>query len=122
MQCNRRMNVLIIGFALILLAAGVYHFVNPALYYPFMPAWFPKPLANAAGGAAEIVIGILMLVPSWRTYGLWAACGLMIVFLPLHVIDLLRPRPVIGGKGIAAVRLVIQFILIGWLWLAAAKN
>lgn len=108
-------------FGIILLAAGVYHFVNPAFYDPFMPDWFPKPLANAAGGLAELLIGILLLIPAYRTVGLWLALGLMVIFLPLHVIDLMRVRPVIGSKMIAVIRLILQFVLIGWLWWLARK-
>ena len=109
------MSIFAYGFALILIAAGIYHFVNPQVYYPMMPDWFPKPLANAAGGLAEILIGLAMLVPASRQYGLYAAAGLMVVFLPLHVVDLLRDRPVLFNKTAAAVRLFLQFVLIGWL-------
>ena len=115
------MQLLIYAFAVVLIVAGVYHFVNPTFYFPFMPEWFPKTLANAAGGAAEILIGVLMLVPATRTYGLYAACALMLVFLPLHVIDLLRERPLMGSKMAATVRLIIQCLLIGWLWWAARR-
>lgn len=107
-------------FGVLLLAAGVYHFVNPAFYNPFMPDWFPKQLANAAGGVAEILIGIGLLVPDWRTYAAWAALALMVIFLPLHVIDLFKERPVIGSKTVAVVRLLIQVLLIWWLYRAAA--
>ena len=113
--------MLVAAFGILLLAAGVYHFVNPAFYDPFMPAWFPKRLANAAGGFAEIVIGLMLLLPAWRGWGLWAAFGLMIVFLPLHVNDLLRPQPVIGSRGVAVLRLLLQFGLIYWLYTRAAK-
>jgi len=106
----------VITFGLVLILAGVYHFVNPAFYNPMMPKWFPRELANAAGGMAEIIIGLALLLPDWRTYGLWAACGLMVVFLPLHVLDLLKERPAIGPKWVAAIRLLIQFLLIWWLY------
>ncbi len=84
-----------------------------------MPGWFPKPLANAAGGIAEIVIGLGMLVPATRTPALYAACALMVVFLPLHVWDLTKPRPAIGPHWVAVVRLLMQFGLIYWLWRSA---
>jgi uncharacterized membrane protein len=110
------MSLLAYGFAVVLIVAGVYHFVNPQFYFTFMPDWFPKPLANAAGGTAEILIGIAMLIPATRQYGLYAALALMVVFLPLHIIDLLRERPVIGSKGVAVFRLLLQFVLIAWLF------
>ena len=113
------MSLLLYAFAVVLIVAGVYHFVNPTFYYPFMPAWFPKALANAAGGLAEILIGVGMLLPATRTLSLYAAAGLMLVFLPLHVQDLLRERPLMGSKAAAGVRLVTQFVLIGWLYYAA---
>ena len=106
-------------FALVLIAAGCYHFINPQFYDPFMPDWFPKVAANAAGGLAELLIGVAMLVPATRQVGLYAAAALMLVFLPLHVIDLGRARPVIGSKPIAVGRLLLQFLLIGWLYYLA---
>ncbi len=109
------MSLFAYGFAIILIAAGVYHFINPQVYYPMMPDWFPKPAANAAGGVAEILIGAAMLISSTREYGLYAAAALMLVFLPLHLIDLLRDRPVLFNKSVAAVRLALQFALIAWL-------
>ncbi len=115
------MPIFLTGFALVLLAAGVYHFVNPAFYNPFMPAWFPKALANAAGGVAEIIIGIGLLVPSWRLYAVWAALALMVIFLPLHLIDLFRAKPVIGPHWVAVIRLLLQFFLIWWLWWEATN-
>jgi uncharacterized membrane protein len=110
------MPLLIIGFAVLLLLAGVYHFVNPAFYRPFMPDWFPKQLANAAGGLVEILIGIGLLIPQWQGYALWAACGLMIIFLPLHVLDFFKSKPAIGPHWVAGIRLLVQLLLILWLW------
>jgi uncharacterized membrane protein len=112
----------IIAFGVILIAAGAYHFVNPTFYNPMMPRWFPKELANAAGGIVEIIIGIGLLVPDWRTYALYAACGLMVVFLPLHIWDLMKPKPAVGPHWAAAVRLLIQVLLIWWIWRQASAG
>ena len=113
------MSALIYIFAAILVVAGLYHFINPQFYHPFMPDWFPKSLANAAGGLAEIIIGIALFIPATRHLALYAAAALMLMFLPLHVIDLARARPVIGSKVIAIFRLLLQFVLIAWLFYAA---
>ena len=103
------------AFAVTLIIAGVYHFINPSFYYPIIPKWMPRVAANVAGGAAEIAVGVAMLVPATRTLGLWSAAALMTLFLPVHVVDLLRDRPVIGSKLIAVIRLLLQFVLIAWL-------
>lgn len=116
------MAFLIIAFGVLLIAAGAYHFVNPAFYNLMMPNWFPKELANAAGGIAEIIIGFGLLIPSWRTYALYAACGLMVIFLPLHVWDLMKPKPVVGPHWAATVRLLVQFLLVWWLWKEASNG
>lgn len=110
------------GFAIVLIAAGAYHFINPQFYYPIMPDWMPKAAANAAGGLAEVVLGAAMLFPATRTYGLYGACALMILFLPVHVADLQRTRPVIGSKAIAIGRLALQFVLIAWLYWEAKRS
>jgi uncharacterized membrane protein len=109
-------------FALLMLAAGAYHFVKPAFFEPFMPEWFPKKLANAAGGLAELLIGVGLLIPQSRGYALWAAFALMVVFLPLHVADLFKKRPAIGPHWVAAIRLLIQFGLIYWLYTKAVGH
>ena len=109
------MTVFAYAFAVTLIIAGIYHFINPSFYYPIIPSWMPRVAANIAGGAAEILIGLAMLLPATRLPGLWAAAALMTLFLPVHVVDLLRERPVIGSKLVAVIRLLLQFVLIGWL-------
>ncbi len=110
------------AFAVILVVAGAYHFINPGMYYSIIPDWMPKVAANLAGGVAEIIIGVAMLFPVSRTYGLYAAAGLMILFLPIHIVDLMRDRPVIGSRAIAWGRLALQFVLIGWLLWEARRS
>lgn len=87
-----------------------------------MPDWFPKRLANAAGGIAEIIIGILILVPKTKHLGIWLALALMVVFLPLHIWDLTKVKPAVGSHWGAAIRLLIQFALIGWLYYRATNS
>ncbi|MEL7147989.1 MAG: MauE/DoxX family redox-associated membrane protein [Bacteroidota bacterium] len=103
----------------LMIAAGTYHFINPKIYNPFMPDWMPKKLSNYAAGIAEIVIGGMLFFPATIRWGGLLFCILMVIFLPLHVIDLLRDRPLVGSKLIAVIRLILQFAMIyygWWLW------
>lgn len=99
---------------IIMFLAGIAHFVKPALYGPMIPDGLPKDLINYGSGALEIALGLGVFIPRYRW---WATLGillLMIVFLPVHVIDFFRDQPAIGSKSIAAVRIPVQFVLIGW--------
>ncbi|HAK78963.1 MAG TPA: hypothetical protein DCM71_19145 [Runella sp.] len=46
---------------------------------------------------------------------------MMLVFLPLHVIDIFKENPAIGSHQVALVRLPIQFVLIAWTWFIYKK-
>ncbi|RYY97048.1 MAG: DoxX family protein, partial [Chitinophagaceae bacterium] len=53
--------------ALLYVAAGVNHFVHPAMYLAIMPPWLPAHAALVAiSGVAEVVLGVLLLVPRTR--------------------------------------------------------
>ena len=101
-----------IVLGLLMIAAGVFHFVRPEFYAPIIPSFINEQFANIAGGIAEIIIGVLLLIPSMRTAGGLGFMILMIMFLPLHVWDVFRDDPVMKTQTGAIVRLVIQFALI----------
>lgn len=106
----------VIFFALILIVGGVNHIVNPKFYNRFIPSGLPKLLVNYASGFVEIVLSVGVLFSETRY---WAALGifiLMIIFLPLHVIDLFRDKPAIGSRALAIVRLPLQLLLIWGAW------
>ncbi len=62
------------------------------------------------------MIGVALLTPKFRAYGGLGFMALMTGFFPIHVWDLLKDEPFIGSKIGAAVRLVLQLLLIytGW--------
>ncbi|MGY0056325.1 MauE/DoxX family redox-associated membrane protein [Streptomyces sp. LZ34] len=102
-----------------LMAVGVTHFAAPGYFRSLVPSWLDRagPLV-AASGAAEIVVGLLVLVPRSRAAGAWAAAGLITVYLVSHL-DALRqarrghPRVLLRPCGVAA-RLVVNLGYIGW--------
>lgn len=108
--------IIIWFFAILLIAGGVNHIFNPKFYRYFIPEGWPKQLVNYVSGVVEIVLGVGVLFDATMH---WSATGilvLMIIFLPLHVIDLFRARPAIGSKTLAIIRLPIQFLLIWGAW------
>lgn len=109
-------SVVLYFFVLILLAGGLNHIINPKFYNRFIPGNLPKLMINYVSGVVEILLGIGLLFTATKYWSAWGVFILMIVFLPLHVIDLFRDKPAIGSKPVAVVRLVIQFLLIWGAW------
>lgn len=101
----------------ILLIAGVAHLVAPGLFLRIMPDWAPwKMFWVVVSGIAELLLGVGLLLPRWRVLAAWLTIAMLAVYLPIHVLDLLRDQPVIGSKTVAIVRLPIQLLLMGWVY------
>lgn len=115
---SKVLTVLGIVFALFIAWGGVQHFMNPQFYYPFVPEVLPFPLAIIyVSGALEVLFGVAYLVPKFRHIGAWGIFFLMLIFLPIHVLDIFIDAPAIGSKTAAYIRLAVQFLFIGLAWL-----
>ena len=113
--------ILTLLFGAIMIFAGVNHFQKPAMYLPFIPDFLPQEAVNYLAGGLEAVAGVAVFIPPVRPWGTMAILGLMLVFLPLHILDVFKENPAIGSHQAALVRLPIQFVLIGWAWFINKK-
>ncbi len=107
---------LTIVFGVIMIVAGAMHFISPPVYLSFFPNQWPQKAIIYGSGIIEIVVGICALIPRYNRYGTLGIFILMLVFLPLHIIDVFKENPVVGNKVIAYIRLPFQFVLIAWAW------
>ena len=113
--------------ALFFTAAGVLHFVRPAMYLRIMPPYIPWPLAMVyISGAAEIAGGLGMLFPPARRA---AALGLMALLVAVFPANLyMATNPVDSGASAlpqAALwgRLLLQPVFIWWvLWCTKTRQ
>lgn len=103
-------------FALLLIAAGINHFIHPEFYAPLIPKWMPLLAVNYFTGIVEAGLGIALLPFLTRRVGAIGTVLLMVSFLPIHFIDALRVHPVIGSSLLGWARLAFQFVLIYWAW------
>lgn len=109
--------VLLLPIVALLLVAGVAHLLAPDLFLRIMPDWAPwKYFWVVVSGIAELLLGVGLLLPRWRVLSAWLVIAMLAVYLPVHVLDLLRDQPVVGSKLIAIVRLPIQLLLMGWVY------
>ena len=110
-------SVLKIVFALFMIYAGAQHFVKPEFFVPFVPPFLPFKMEIVyVSGVFEIVLGLLLI---FKKYARIAALGifvLLLLFLPIHIWDVISETPVIGSKTAAWIRLPIQFLLLFLIW------
>ncbi|MFD5098272.1 MauE/DoxX family redox-associated membrane protein [Streptomyces albidochromogenes] len=108
-----------VALAIFLVVTGVAHFLDPGYFRMLVPAWLRrKRLIVAVSGAAEVVVGALVLVPCGRPAGGWAAAVLITCYLVSHVDALRRARPdrpwLLERPFGAVARLVVNVLYIAW--------
>jgi uncharacterized membrane protein len=104
--------------ALLYIAAGINHFVHPAMYRSIMPSWLPKlsygPLV-VISGACEVLFGLLLFSSQTRVIAAWLIILLLIAVFPANIqmtIDFYRRhRP---NAWMTLLRLPLQAALIAW--------
>ncbi len=102
--------------ALLYIAAGVNHFVNSSMYMRIMPQYLPfhKPIVLVSG-VIEVILGVLLMLPSLSSYAAWGIIALLIVVFPANVHHLTSSKKVKGlAKAMLLIRLPLQVVLIYW--------
>ncbi|MBX3274772.1 MAG: DoxX family protein [Sandaracinaceae bacterium] len=116
--------VLVILLGVLFVAAGVNHFVNEAFYVSIMPPWIPwhRELVWLSG-VAEIVLGVLVLVPRARSLAGWGLVALLVAVFPANLHMALADEGTYDAPAWALwVRLPIQGVLIAWAIWATRPN
>ena len=105
--------------------AGLSHFVAPTVYAQVVPPVFPRPLALVyLSGAAEILLGVGVMVPRTRRLAAWGLVALLLAVFPANVYMATHDVVLEGVPAWASTpsnaatwaRLPFQLVLIGWAW------
>jgi uncharacterized membrane protein len=105
--------------ALLYVAAGIYHFVNPRFYQRIMPNYLSHhmPLIYISG-AFEIIFALLLIPEPTRPIAAWLLILLLIAVFPANIQMAInfwqKQNPYLW---VAIARLPLQFILIWWAWI-----
>ncbi len=113
--------ILTILFGAFMLFGGVNHFLKPAMYMPMIPDFLPKEIVNYLVGILEILVGVGAFIPRFRSLATLGILVMMLVFLPIHIMDVFRENPAIGSHQAALIRLPVQFVFILWAWFIHKK-
>ena len=110
---------------ILILLAGVMHFVNPGFFNDIVPPWLPpnESFWTYASGVAEIIIGVMLLQSTTRRRGALAAIWLFILVYPanLYMTWDWRDREV-SDQVVSWLRLPLQVVIIWWAWRIAEDN
>lgn len=113
------MDISLIVMAVLYILAGVNHFIMPKFYMRIMPWHIPfHRFMVLASGLIEIGLGVLLLVPAYKTLAAWGIIALLVAIFPANIHHLTSRKP---GEGPPAwvlwLRLPIQGLLIWWAYL-----
>ncbi|GAB3707491.1 DoxX family protein [Spirosoma flavus] len=101
--------------ALLYVAAGTNHFVNPRMYLSIMPPYIPAhSLMVQLSGVAEVVLGIGLLFPQTRSISAWGLILLLVAVFPANVYMATSSRFRKFPAWLRWLRLPLQGVLIWW--------
>jgi uncharacterized membrane protein len=107
--------------AILFILAGCLHFIAPQPYIKIVPPYLPAHLSIVyISGAAEILGGLGLLIPTTRQAAAWGLVILLIAILPanLYMATAHLPAPGLMGQSWAQwLRIPLQLPLIYWAWL-----
>ncbi len=99
-------------------AAGVNHFVRPDFYVRIVPPYLPWPRELVlVSGVAEVLLGVLLLIPRTTVLAAWGLIALLIAVFPanLHMALHTGQYPEVPARALW-LRLPLQGVLIAWAW------
>lgn len=111
-------------FAVFFVGAGINHFLRTGFYLRMMPPYVPFHLAMVqASGIAEIVLGILLLIPRASAAAAWGLIVLLVAVFPANVQMALHPETFPEFSTTALwLRLPLQAVMIAWAYWYTGKN
>ena len=91
--------------------AGIMHFIKPKFFNDFIPKMFPKLIVNYVIGVLEFTLGFSLFLNDYCKLGALGIIILLFGLLFIHIWDYSKPKPAIGSKKLAFIRIPFQFVL-----------
>ena len=118
MTADRWRTLALVGkwiFAALFVAGGVGHFVATDVYTKIMPPYLPYHRALVlVSGVFEVVLGILLLVPTTSRLAAWGLIALLVAVFPANVFMYQHPEKYGLTPTLLLLRLPLQGVLILW--------
>jgi uncharacterized membrane protein len=104
--------------------AGMNHFINPAFYLKIMPSYLPwHEFLVFASGVAEVLLGVLLVIPRTTRWAAWGLIVLLIAVFPANIWAYQHPDvfPDVSPM-LQLARLPFQAVFILWAWWYTGKE
>jgi uncharacterized membrane protein len=101
-------------FAAFFIIAGVTHFTNRDFFTSIVPPYLPWPVMLVyVSGVAEIVLGVMLMVPATTRIAAWGLIALLIAVFPANIHMAMNPH-LYPGTPMAAllIRLPVQGVMV----------
>lgn len=107
-------------FGAAMIAIGITHFTDEATFLKIMPDYIPQHLHRPAvlvSGAAEILLGQLLIIPWTSRLAGWGLIALFVAVFPANIY-LYQHQEIMPevSPAVHLLRLPIQALLIAWAW------
>ena len=107
--------VSLLSMAALYILAGLNHFRDPSMYLKITPPWVRSPAkVNVLVGAIEIILALLLLYETTRSYSAIGIIVLLIAIFPANIRHYQLAKK--NGRSVlpSLIRLPLQAILIYW--------
>ena len=101
--------------AIFMIGAGSMHFANPAFFLKIMPPYLPlHDELVLLSGACEILLGVLLLVPSCSQLAAWGIVALLIAVFPANIYLYQHQNILPASPIVHLLRLPLQAAFVLW--------
>ena len=106
--------------------AGARHFITPEYYMKLMPSYLPAHLILIyTSGFFAILGGVGLMIPRLKSFSAWGLMVLLLAVLPANInmwTNNIELPNALTPNWYILLRILLQFILIGWLFILAENQ
>jgi len=116
-----------IGIGTVIAGAGLAHFTYSGFFIQLVPENLSafRGIINTATAVLMIAMGLSFFVPRLRAVARWSSVVLLVLSLPAAIGQVIHPETIkaVGlTRNIAALRIIVQLVMIILIWWATSSD
>ena len=127
MNTSASINLIRISIGILVAGAGLAHFTHAEFFITLVPDALDayRGIVNVATGILQTAMGVTFLVPRLRAVARWSTIVLLGLTLPAAIDQVIHPEAIesVGiTPTVAALRVLVQLLMIALIWSATKPN